>query len=144
VYSSTWRQALACSIKVHKDGVKLHKGGPCEAMPGAGTRELRRPIGGTQCCGSQVPLSPYPSWSCLEETWKGIVMAGQASAHAGMKCNTRFRWIVEDIRCGGHGMLNLLSSSKKRRPSRSSWLGKAWSRFIKLLTRINNIMKISK
>lgn len=53
-------------------------------------------------------------------------------------------WSDDCARRGRHGMLNLLSSSKKRRPSKSSWLGKAWSRFMKLLTRMKKIIKMSR
>lgn len=48
------------------------------------------------------------------------------------------------IRPVHQGIRNLLSSSKKRSPSNNNWLGKACWRFMKLLTRIKNMMKMSR
>ena len=45
---------------------------------------------------------------------------------------------------GSQGKRNLLSSSKKRSPSIANWLGKACWRFMKLLTRMKNMMKMSR
>jgi hypothetical protein len=42
------------------------------------------------------------------------------------------------------GMMNLLSSMRKRSPSITRWAGNACCRFMKLLTRIKNMIKISR
>jgi hypothetical protein len=42
------------------------------------------------------------------------------------------------------GMMNLLSSTRKRSPSITNWLGKACCRFMKLLTRMKNMIKMSR
>jgi hypothetical protein len=61
-----------------------------------------------------------------------------------LRSSVRLR-CTPSISChGDQGMTNLLSSSKKRRPSITSWLGKACSRFMKLLTRMKNMMKMSR
>lgn len=61
--------------------------------------------------------------------------------------NPGYFGVASEVRLGRtstQGMMNLLSSIRKRSPSMTNWLGKACCRFMKLLTRMKNMMKMSR
>jgi hypothetical protein len=125
VYGSARREALACSIKFHEEAtmLQLHDGAPSYEVwvwrsRSAVSQSVVANCAAVKCRNLRVLQEAR--WTIFKSMKDGgCSLANVSHVYA------RQLGVMSSFSRVGQGIMNLRSSSKKRRPSTSSWLGNA-------------------